>query len=122
MRLAEGVNINDCLGDHFANKMIYRCKKCNNEMQAGWMPSSTCGILLLPMLGGGALMASIMWGALAEISGWLSWIAAIVAFGVGAVMVSLTMDLSDFLLAHCKRCSHCGSRKWSWGHTRGFGL
>jgi hypothetical protein len=51
----------------------------------------------------------------------LSWLAAMVAFGVGAVMVNFVMEMSDFVLAHCRRCPHCGSRKWYWGYTRGFG-
>ena len=85
------------------------------------MPASLCGLLLFPMLGGGLLMSSITLAALKEAIGWLSWLAAIVAFGVGAAIVSFTMDLSDFVFAHCRRCPRCGSRKWSWGYTRGFG-
>jgi len=101
--------------------MIYRCRTCNEEAQAGWMPASTWGMLLFPMFGGGALLASITRAALTDAIPWLSWLAALVAFGVGAAIVSYTMDLSDFLLAKRKRCANCGSRKWSWGYTRGFG-
>jgi hypothetical protein len=66
-------------------------------------------------------MALITVAALTEAIGWLSWMAALVAFGVGAALVCLAMELSDFVLAHCGRCPNCGSRKWSWGYTRGFG-
>jgi hypothetical protein len=41
---------------------------------------------------------------------------------LGAACLKFLFELIEWLTFFRRRCPHCGSRKWSWGDTRGFGL
>ena len=123
--------------------MLYRCRVCNYEEARGWLPTATCGMLLLVQMGIviGLLIPVIRYmrslaretygvnpQGTADIGWWalviapLSTILVIVATILGAIILNTVLELLEWLVFSLRRCPKCGCRRWSWGFTRGFGL
>lgn len=49
-------------------------------------------------------------------------IVCFIALFISAMILNALMELIEWLMYCRQRCTTCGSRKWSWGFTRGFGL
>ena len=120
--------------------MIYRCRKCGCERARGWLPSASCGVYFFLLLGlslSAAILALRMlektmpplqpgpgggqpwWVWVVGVVGVLICFAAIVA---GAIGLHYVLAAIEYLATARRRCPSCGSRRWSWGFTRGFGL
>lgn len=125
--------------------MLYRCRCCAYEEARGCLPTVSCGIYLLGLMGltGGMLVPALRYfrslarassdaaPALEPASG-IGWWALLViplamALGfvvlfVGAMILNAIFELIEWLVFSCRRCPKCGRRRWSWGFTNGFGL
>jgi hypothetical protein len=124
--------------------MLYRCRSCQYEEARGFLPTVTCGMLLLAQMGvcAAVLIPSIRFARSliqtdpaaieSKTSSGLGWwallivplimIVGFIALFIFAMILNAWMELIEWL-AYCRRrCPTCGSRKWSWGFTRGFGL
>ncbi|MFN3150954.1 hypothetical protein [Bremerella sp.] len=116
--------------------MYYRCRECKYEEARGCLPSATCGLYLLFLMGMttaiGSFVAKMLrgdgprepfdfgwWNLLVIPIGF--FIGLIVAF-IGAIVLNYLFELIEYLAFALRKCPRCGSRKWSWGYTRGFGL
>ncbi len=117
--------------------MIYRCKACKYEESRGCLPSASCGLYMLGLMGlwifGANLALKILQrhmpvGQVPELSSppWWMWIVLIpagLAFAVfGVLVLNSLFSAIEWLLFARRRCPQCGDRRWSWGFTRGFGL
>ena len=105
---------------------LVQCKGCGIKRVVGFMPTTTCGLLLLP--GFGVAVASglagfdyfhevhvagrMIIGPIAAILGFLSWVAAV-------HYIPWTLE---WCIAMTRRCPECKRRKWSYPFTEGFGL
>ena len=117
--------------------MIYRCKSCGLEEARGCLPTASCALYLLGLIGLAAFVIGLAiplfrraWfhdAGAAETStpGW-AWLLIIPAAVGAAVLIAAALDkifaLAEWLLFAGRRCPGCGSRRWSRGFTRGFGL
>ena len=125
--------------------MLYRCRKCDYEEARGCLPTVTCGVYLFGLMGlSGVMLAPAIrsvrsvarsvsesagaveaesglgWWALLAIP--LAMVLGFVVLFVGAIVLNAVFELTEWLAYSCRRCPKCGSRRWSWGFTRGFGL
>jgi len=124
--------------------MLYRCRNCQYEEARGFLPTVTCGMLLLAQMGvcAAIVIPSIRFvrslietesaGIESKTSSGLGWWALLVVplvmiigfitLFIAAMILNALMELIEWL-AYCRRrCPTCGCRRWSWGFTRGFGL
>ncbi len=91
------------------------------------MPTTSCGLLLIPgVSGGGGFLITIALAFLQPYSLWVKVPVAVVAGLLGAFVGVLTLHLVpwsfEWFLAMCHRCPDCGKRRWSFPFTEGFGL
>ena len=106
---------------------LIKCKKCDFRGTVGVMPNTSCGIIVI---GGGVV--GVMTGLgivnpiIHELAQWIKivvWIVVVPIMGfVGMILIHLIPWSVEWLLAMCHRCPECGSRKWSFPFTEGFGL
>ena len=118
--------------------MIYRCRACQHEQARGCLPTATCGLYAIALLG---LSVGCMAGVARGIrmlmgdppppaepadAPWWVCVAAVVVGPVlavvGMVVINFALELAEWLAFAWRRCPTCGARRWSWGFTRGFGL
>lgn len=97
---------------------LIRCRECAHEEATGCMPTTSCGLLVLPPLAATVYFAPVLWRTL----GWLSLLvlpslAVVLMLGVHWIPYSL-----EYALAFRKKCPACGARRWSFPYTSGFGL
>jgi hypothetical protein len=106
---------------------LVKCRSCGYSGSVGCMPTASCGVLVMLGLSIG-LSGVVLFsrGILAGHSAWLRYpvIALTCAAGgiAGIVLVHLGPWCIEWLLAMLNRCPGCGSRKWSFPYTEGFGL
>ena len=116
--------------------MRYECRNCRLEEERGFLPSMTCGLYFLFLLGcvtGTAipLLAFLRGDAAPRAGKWNWWHVLLIPLSVlltsaivvvGAILLDRLLSLIEYL-AYCRRrCPRCGQRKWSWGYTSGYGL
>lgn len=124
--------------------MLYQCRSCQYEEARGFLPTVTCGMLLLVQMGfcAAILVPSIRFARSlnetdaaaidSNASSGLGWWALIIvplilivgfiALFISAMILNALLELIEWL-AYCRRrCPNCDCRRWSWGFTRGFGL
>lgn len=116
--------------------MIYKCRNCDFEEGRGCLPSVTCGLYMLFLIG---CATGIMSFALARLRGdaanpiadlgWWKLLAfpiaaavALIAAVIGGLLLNCVLEFIEWLAFCLRKCPKCGSRRWSWGFTRGFGL
>lgn len=117
--------------------MLYRCLKCEREVAAGCLPTVSCGLYLFGLM---ALAPAILIGLVmlarlliplppqlpVEDTPWWVWVASAIGTPVllvgGAWGLHLVFSTTEHFLMRWGKCPECGSRAWSKGFTRGFGL
>ena len=83
-------------------------------------------MLLFAQMGivAGVMTYLIPKGFIASLGDW-RWLAIpvlpVAAF-FGAAILHLILEAIEWLAFCRRRCPSCGSRRWSWGFTSGFGL
>jgi hypothetical protein len=117
--------------------MIYRCKACGNEEARGYLPVTSCGLMLVGLLGLSAICVGALSSAIHKWHEWIGirsmptihWWAWPIMIAIGVVAAIAGVPLLYFIfsaiewIVYCmRRCSVCGARRWSFGFTRGFGL
>ena len=116
--------------------MYYKCRRCEHEEARGCLPTVTCGIYLFFLMGLavaiGSFTVRMIRGDAARQSLDLGWwnllvvpVAMLVGFVlafIGAILLNYVFEFIEYLAFCLRKCPKCGSRKWSWGYTRGFGL
>jgi hypothetical protein len=121
--------------------MLYRCKTCDYEEARGCLPSVSCGLYLVFLLGiaNACHSLALLWlrsligessAASDEPVPW--WIAVgisliviptmLVVWVLAAIALKYLLELIEYLTFAWRKCPTCGQRRWSWGYTRGFGL
>jgi hypothetical protein len=116
--------------------MIYKCRNCDFEEGRGCLPSVTCGLYMIFLMGCATFilsfsLAAIRGGEPNPIDG-LGWwkllaipvaaIISLVAAVIGGLLLNYVFEFVEWLVYCRRKCPKCGSRRWSWGFTRGFGL
>ncbi len=120
--------------------MLYRCLKCEHEVAAGCLPTASCGLYFFGLAALGptllfGLVLLIRWlipapptppdAPKAETPWWV-WMVSVAAAPVLMVGGAWAMDFLfrtvERILTSSAKCPGCGSRTWSKGYTRGFGL
>lgn len=108
--------------------MLYRCKRCDTVVVHGYLPTATCGLLVMMWL---VLGLGIAFGIVERISAacewprwhwWISGPAGVFLGVIVAISFSWLLQLLEYCSAHRRLCPTCKSRDWDWGHTCGFGL
>jgi hypothetical protein len=108
-------------------RMYYECKSCHHEEGRGLLPGTTCG-LLLSVWGGlcfGFLVALIraIWP---DGIGWWWLLAGPVSFLFsivpGALLLHFVAMFLEWITISVFPCKKCGSHRFSFGKTHGFGL
>lgn len=118
--------------------MIYRCRTCDHEEARGFLPSASCFIyfVFLLALSVGSLILAVRGVRLAvgkpaapaedETHSWWDWVVGIplglLLILVGMLAIKFALEAVEWVAFCRRRCPACGSRKWSRGFTRGFGL
>src|SRR5687768_13968233 len=97
---------------------LTRCKRCGTEIAVGWMPTASCGMLLIPPLAWAIMLPFVLWDRI----GWWSLTLPVPTFFVVAIAIHFVPYTIEYALAFRRRCPNCGARRWSYPFTRGFGL
>ena len=82
------------------------------------MPTTSCGLLLIPPLAIAMLMSLVGWQRL----GWWSLILALPVFVLATLAIHYVPLTLEYLWICWRKCPNCGRRKWSYPFTEGFGL
>lgn len=106
--------------------MLYRCRKCGHEEARGCLPAVSCGMLLMAYAAVYGVLVGLAVPALERIwfhdgLGW-RWVFVAILLIPCEVAIHYAAQLTEWLAFCLKRCPGCGTRRWSWGFTRGFGL
>lgn len=107
--------------------MFYQCRKCSHEEFRGVLPGVTCGILLASC---GGVFLGFLCGVAKELFpdglGWWWLVAAPVMFLLamvpGALLLYTTAAAIEWAAISIIPCRRCGSHRFSFGRTHGFGL
>ena len=116
--------------------MYYKCRCCNHEETRGCLPTATCGLYFLFLMGLTVaigifivrLLRSDASGQPHDLGWWdlvlfpVAMFAGLILVLIGAMFLNFTFELIEYLAFSLRRCPRCRSRKWSWGYSRGFGL
>ncbi len=106
---------------------LIACKNCDFEAAIGCMPTTTCGVLVTVGMSSGVLLGWEIGGFIWERYGMI-WEISAGAAGMVAGTFILVWAVHfipwtvEYLLAHLQKCPECGSRRWRFPFTRGFGL
>jgi hypothetical protein len=107
--------------------MYYQCRKCKDEEFRGILPGVTCGILLLTW--GAVFLAFLVIVAKKLFPGGLGWwwlaaapVMVLLAWIPGALLLHLTAMAFEWAMISVSPCRKCGSHRFSFGKTHGFGL
>jgi hypothetical protein len=118
--------------------VIYRCLVCQHEEARGCLPTVTCGLYFVFLLGLSAGCLAGVARGLHALAGdrphpveppetpWWVFLAAVaiapILAVVGMMATKFLLELIEYLAFARRQCPTCGGRRWSWGFTRGFGL
>ena len=97
---------------------LYKCNSCGEEVAYGLMPTTTCGLLMIPAFLAACCSPFVAWPK-------LHWCALLLPVPVFFVALFVTFVIPEKLEWVClgrHACPKCGKRKWSQPFTRGFGL
>ena len=105
---------------------LVKCKNCGYQGRVGFMPTTSCALLLLP----GILIAVPMeirtFAFFKNGHPFLTIAAAIVCaavgFLIGVVAVHYIPWSVEWFISKRRDCPECGVRDWTYPFTEGFGL
>jgi hypothetical protein len=105
---------------------LVKCKYCGYKGSVGFMPTSTCGMLLIP---GFVVAVFISFHAFRILKNYhvvfsivAAVVAAVAAFIICVLAIHYIPWTLEWLIAMAHKCPECGKRKWSYPFTEGFGL
>ena len=103
-----------------------RCGKCGNVIRSGPSPGQMSGLILIPALGAAIAVFLIRFRHLAGRAFLLRFFlsdltAAAVLLGIIFLFTYLPLII-EWIFITGKRCPSCGSRRWSFPFTKGFGI
>lgn len=118
--------------------MLYQCRQCEHVEARGCLPTVTCGIYFVGLMG----CASALCGAVAVLMDWwfmrdllpgpkpdLPWWVWLISVCVslpltllGAIALDYLFRPIEYFAVRRMTCPKCGARFWSKGYTSGFGL
>jgi hypothetical protein len=106
--------------------MVYRCQRCSHKEARGCLPTVSCGIYLMGLVGmASAILAAVLPSVFPDGLGWW-WLLAAPALLVLSVLLAFPLnwllELLEWLAFYWRKCPQCGQRKWSWGFVEGWGL
>ena len=105
---------------------IVECKGCGTRRVVGFMPTTTCGLLLLPGFGVAVASAAAGFDYFQEVhvAGriFIGLLAAILGFILSVVAVHYIPWTLEWCIAMARRCAKCKRRRWSYPFTEGMGL
>ena len=105
---------------------VVKCKGCGNRRVVGFMPTTTCGLLLMPGFGVAAAAGLAGFGYFQEFhvlgSKIIGLLAAILGFLFWAAAVHYIPWTLEWFIAKTHRCTVCRRRRWSYPFTEGFVL
>ena len=116
--------------------MLYKCRNCEFEEGRGFLPSVTCGLYMLFLMGTATAIGAFLLRQLrgdapnpaAELGWWnllafpLALVLGLVLAFIGGLVLNYILEFFEWFVFCRRKCPKCGSRRWSWGFTRGFGL
>ena len=109
------------------SQMFYECRRCKHEEYRGILPGATCGILLACW--GGVSIAACLISIQYFLSNGLGWWWLLVApavfvfsITIGAITLHLLASVFEWLAISLVPCKKCGSHRFKFGRTHGFGL
>jgi uncharacterized protein (DUF983 family) len=105
---------------------IVKCNNCGHKASVGFMPTTTCGMLLILPMGAAVAGAIIATETAWPSWGWLSLLVPAPVFAaiflVAACAVHYLPWTLEYLLVCWRKCPKCGKCRWSYPFTEGFGL
>ena len=105
---------------------LVKCKGCGTRRVVGFMPTTTCGLLLLPGFGVAVAFGFAGFGYFQEVYVVgriiIGLVAAILGFLLWVIAVHYIPWTLEWGIAMTRRCSECKRRSWSYPFTEGFGL
>jgi len=107
---------------------LVKCKNCGFKTAVGFMPTTTCGILLAPaMVFGFFLSTFVLTGILKTyhlfykiLLGSILFITASFVGILACEYIPWTLEWLYAMIRH--KCPDCGKRNWTYPFTEGFGL
>lgn len=97
---------------------MYKCKNCGEEVAFGWMPTASCGLLLVPAFAVALVSPLVAWARLH----WFALLLPVPAFFGVLFVTAVVPEQIEWLCLHFCRCPKCRERRWSQPGSRGFGL
>ena len=106
--------------------MHYTCRNCRHEVEWGWLPAASCGLLffteiaiaaffILPLVHRCFPNGLGLW--------WFLGVPVVLILSIlGGLAINYILEFAEWSLIYLHPCPSCRRRKWSWGFTRGFGL
>lgn len=116
--------------------MYYRCRHCEYAEARGCLPTVTCGLYMLFLMGCTTAIAAVAirvirgHGPYESLGlGWwnvlvipLAGVVGLVGAFIGSILLNYVLEFIEYVAFMWRKCPKCGARRWSWGYTRGFGL
>lgn len=107
--------------------MYYKCRRCGLEEPRGILPGVTCGLMLAMWAGlSNAIVIGTLVCLLPSSIGWWWLLIGPVAFGLsifpGSFLLNLLAMSIEWCLISLFPCKGCGSHRFTFGATHGFGL
>jgi hypothetical protein len=117
--------------------MRFQCLECGNEEVRGWLRAATCGTLFFGSLAFfySQICIGLAWlwrylspesaGTPGRLFVWSSVMIGVIALPLSLVLMALCSRLLawiEYRIVRRRPCLQCGSRNWSQGFERGFGL
>jgi hypothetical protein len=102
--------------------MLYCCNRCHFERAAGFLPTTTCGFLVIPPMAIGIVVVRILEVRTGTSLGWWWLPVGLATVYLAPAIFILVLAAIEWCGVHGRRCPDCGARSWSFGYTKGFGL
>lgn len=97
---------------------LMKCRGCQSKFAVGFMPTATCGLLIIPAFVITLMASFVIWRFVT----WWALVLSIPAFFLALLGVHFIPWTCEYLFTFWRRCPRCGQRRWSYPFTEGFGL
>ena len=105
---------------------VVKCNGCGIKRVVGFMPTTTCGLLLIPGFGVAAASGFAGFDYFQEVHVvgriFIALLAAMLGFLLCVIATHYIPWTLEWFIAMTHRCPGCRRRKWSYPFTEGFGL